>query len=42
MHNVADDEAEFILSVAVFDYPANIFSVWIYLAAIIDQVDSYL
>jgi len=42
LHNVANDEAEFILSVAVFGYPANVFSVWIYLAAIVDRVDFYI
>ena len=42
LYNIANDEAEFILSVAVFSYPSNIFSVWIYLAAIVESSASYL
>jgi len=42
LYNIANDQAEFILSVAVFSYPSNVFSVWIYLAAIVDSMNSYL
>lgn len=34
LHNIQNDNAEFVLSVGIYPYPNNINSVWIYLAAL--------
>jgi len=34
LHNIADDNCEFLLSVVAVPYPCFVLSVWIYAAAI--------
>ena len=34
IHNVPDEEAEFALACAVFNYPCTVYSVWIYICCI--------
>lgn len=42
IHMVDRNDVEFVLTVYVKPYPANIYSVWIYLAAIFDKNSEYL
>lgn len=38
IHTVSDDNAEFSLAVRIFDYPRNIYSVWIFLVSLVPKV----
>ena len=41
IYMVDRNDVEFALTVYVASYPANIYSVWIYLAAIFDEAKEY-